>query len=607
MAQVFRKSRYPGVKPFSVEDSNLFFGREEDVEKLFSLIFVKQTVVLYGKSGYGKSSLFNAGITPKLNADASWNLFNIRFNYFSDKNEQDSINPVETIRTRLQQDLKPGFVSPLDALIPNENSFWYWLKTLQFQNKINKFILFFDQFEELFTYPQKEVDEFSELLSQLLYNKIPVQFRKKMMELDNAGTLSEELHDFLYDLPEIKVVFAIRSDRLAQMNALTGKHPTILQNCYELDALTRSQAASAIIGPASLPQADDYDTPTFTYTEDAIEKILDSVTNTLDKKTETSTLQIVCRYVEDDLVHEQHHTQISSEILGDITEIFKHYYEGILNRLTPDEKSQTQRLIEDELIDSGRRNPLTVSYINSKFGISEELLQRLERTSLLRKERDASGRILYEVSHDTLVEAIEKVARGRRLIEEQKKREELEQKVRDEQKRAEMLIDLNRKIVAKSRRANIFTVVAILAALVACVFIVKARIDRRNAISSKTEAEEARKKAIKAQLFSEASKRNAIISLCVADYAEITGLTNKARQFKDYGEYGLAMKLLKKAAARYRDKLNYMANNPEFLFTEKEILLTKKDTVLARHNLRKLYAEIERDSIICTSQMYNNK
>ena len=40
-------------------------------------------------------------------------------------------------------------------------------------------------------------------------------------------------------------------------------------------------------------------TPSFEFTADAVEKILDSIGNKQDGKIETSTLQIVCRYVED--------------------------------------------------------------------------------------------------------------------------------------------------------------------------------------------------------------------------------------------------------------------------------------------------------------------
>ena len=62
-------NRYPGLTPFETRQKDLFFGRDDDNEKLYAQIKLEQTIVLYGKSGYGKSSLINAGIVPQLIAD----------------------------------------------------------------------------------------------------------------------------------------------------------------------------------------------------------------------------------------------------------------------------------------------------------------------------------------------------------------------------------------------------------------------------------------------------------------------------------------------------------------------------------------------------------
>ena len=56
--------RYMGVKPFEAANRSIFFGRVEDIEGLYNLILSEKLVVLFGKSGYGKSSLLNAGVLP---------------------------------------------------------------------------------------------------------------------------------------------------------------------------------------------------------------------------------------------------------------------------------------------------------------------------------------------------------------------------------------------------------------------------------------------------------------------------------------------------------------------------------------------------------------
>lgn len=487
-----QRNRYPGVKPFTSEERELFFGREKDIKDLYSLLFIKQTVVLYAKSGYGKSSLLNAGIIPKFQEEAEWSCFSVRFNNFSEREAKENVSPVENVKLRLKQDLDIEATELLDKVIENEDSFWYWVKARQAASGKSRFILFFDQFEELFTYPKVYVEEFSEQLSQLLYNTVPVKFRKQLARLDEEEGISDRLNDFFYEKPEVKVVFSVRSDRLALLNSLTDRHPTILQNYYELDALNKAQAEEAIVNPARTAAVEGFTSPAFNFSKDGIEKILNSIASVQDGKIETATLQIVCRFVEDELVGGKGITFVTGNDLGDITDIFRQYYESVLAKLNKTDREKVQHLIEDELIEEGRRNTLTSGYIKSRFRFSESLLQQLEQSSLLRKERDAAGRILYEISHDTLVGAIEKVASGRREIEEGDKRRELEQTLAEERQRAAHLVELNKKVVFRSRLAIGLAIISLLVAGFAFYFWYDAKAARDKAVqmSSKAASEE---------------------------------------------------------------------------------------------------------------------
>lgn len=527
------RNRYPGVKPFTSNENGIFFGRKDDIENLYSLIFIKQIVILYGKSGYGKSSLINAGIIPKLQEEQNCTYFSIRFNNFSERNQDENISPSETVKRRLSQTLNQTTKSTLDQLLYHENSFWYWIKTNQEKSKNSQFILFFDQFEELFTYTKEQIEEFSEQLSQLLYNTIPIQFRKKLTEMDEKNEVSDELHDFLYDKPDIKVVFSVRSDRLSLLNGLTVRHPSILQNCYELNSLNRRQAEQAIIEPASLPKSSGFISDDFTFKQDAIDKILDSISNPQDGKIETATLQIVCKFIEDYLVFEKKQKQITNDLLGNITDIFKQYYENILAKLSLKERNQAQHLIEDELIESGRRNPLSDRYIQNKFGLNESLLLKLEQSSLLRKERDASGRLLYEVSHDSLVSAIEKVAQGRRALEDDEKRNILEQQIEEEKRRNEKLVSLNTKAIYRYKLAIGLSIIALFTAIVAVYFY----IESKKAVNAAVNSEKiANQKAIEVQ-----------IALFNTKFLEAHNLVNDAELFISYEKYDMALKSLDKA------------------------------------------------------------
>ena len=57
-------SPYPGPRPFTPDESPLFKGRAKESRNVRDLLLSYQVVVLYSKSGAGKSSLVNAGLRP---------------------------------------------------------------------------------------------------------------------------------------------------------------------------------------------------------------------------------------------------------------------------------------------------------------------------------------------------------------------------------------------------------------------------------------------------------------------------------------------------------------------------------------------------------------
>ena len=63
------KDRYPGLLPFDKGQSTIFFGRDKEKKELFYQICLEKMVVLFGKSGLGKSSLLNAGVSPLLESN----------------------------------------------------------------------------------------------------------------------------------------------------------------------------------------------------------------------------------------------------------------------------------------------------------------------------------------------------------------------------------------------------------------------------------------------------------------------------------------------------------------------------------------------------------
>ena len=57
---------FPGLRPFEVDESHLFFGREGQSDEVVYKLIENRFVAIMGSSGSGKSSLMNCGVIPKL-------------------------------------------------------------------------------------------------------------------------------------------------------------------------------------------------------------------------------------------------------------------------------------------------------------------------------------------------------------------------------------------------------------------------------------------------------------------------------------------------------------------------------------------------------------
>src|SRR5205085_9360772 len=68
---------YKFLDYYTERDTQLFFGREAEVESVASQIVAQRSFILHGRSGVGKSSLLRAGLMPRLKA-AGHHVFVIR-------------------------------------------------------------------------------------------------------------------------------------------------------------------------------------------------------------------------------------------------------------------------------------------------------------------------------------------------------------------------------------------------------------------------------------------------------------------------------------------------------------------------------------------------
>lgn len=417
MSTAAQQKRYPGVKPFETAERDLFFGRARDIEDLLDLVWLEKLVVLFGKSGYGKSSLINAGLLPEIEREAISIV--VRFGAYV---EGQTLARLDNLRDRINDAVpnNPDAVFLDDLNLPE--SLWLLVKRKQ-SPKQRCFVLIFDQFEEFFTYPKSVQQAFKEQLAELLYTEVPQAAR------DRTDSLSAEQQAFIATPFDAKVLFAIRSDRMSLLDSMKDKLPSILQKRYELRGLSEVQAREAIERPAQ--REGHFASPTFAYSPEALRAMTQKLAETKSAQRsgiETFQLQILCEYLEDKVIKgEIPNNRIEPQHFADnIDEVFEGYYQRFLDRLDPSGRQAAQLLIEEGLVFSdiqtgeSRRLSMDADMLLQRYatnGITEITLRKLESTFLLRREANTVGGFNYEISHDSLLPSIIKLKSKRQIAE----------------------------------------------------------------------------------------------------------------------------------------------------------------------------------------------
>ena len=484
-------SRYPGSKPFTLEYEGLFFGRDEDITGLAKFVHVEKLSVLYGKSGLGKSSLIGAGVVPLLVQQYQYKTIPIRFNSYIEGN---SSFPIDIfLETLYDPQHEPP--NPLAAIESENISLWQYFKNLQLtQPEQEACLLVFDQFEELFTYPQEQVEHFARILASLLNDSMPRTFKRKLREvsLQNPNILTPEQWDILHSPSNIKVLLAIRSDKMSLLDRLSPFIPSILRNCYELKPLNRDQALHAIVEPAKANG--EFRSPIFTYQSEAQESILNYLDQEGQKEIESFQLQILCQYVEDTIVIERKDTFVEVGDLGNLDDVYQGYYDHHIQQVGTEADIQAARkLIEEGLIfeEEERRVSLYEGQIvTPPFNVGQELLKRIEQTRLIRPFPNPGGGYSYEISHDTLVAPILK-SKARRLETEERERLRLEAIAEEKTK-----LEAERLQRAKfKRRAILYGGVGLTIILALLIFNSFLSREKNNALEQQAKAEKERARA----------------------------------------------------------------------------------------------------------------
>jgi len=380
---------YVGPRPFEQKDEELFFGRDHEINDLLSIVIAHQLTLVYAQSGAGKTSLLNAKLIPRLRQekyevlpptrvqgveyDKASNIYihNALINWSAGKRDAEQLAPVSLA------DFLASQPHAVDKITSKE------------QWELPRFI-FYDQFEELFTFYPHRWKERQQFFEQV----------REALEKDHL------LH----------VVLVMREDYIAELDPYVSILPGKLRTRCRIKRLDERAALQAIVKPLTKTRR--------RFADDAAELLVknllkiplkgaDGESEVMGQFVEPVQLQVVCQSLWEALKPEEIViTKKHVESFGDVNLALTDFYEKAIARavLIPGVKEGGLRAwFQDKLITAdGTRNLVFRRRDSEKVeGLPITAVDLLKEMQIIREKWRGQAR-WYELAHDRLIAPIQK-------------------------------------------------------------------------------------------------------------------------------------------------------------------------------------------------------
>lgn len=365
MSSALPQVPYKYLHSFEQTENAVFFGREKEISELFLRVRgAKQITMLTSLSGYGKTSMINAGLIPALRKTNDYDIYYVR----SGNDPWKSI-----VRDAFHEDPQSFSLDALDIL-------HFSVKKYQ--------LVIVDQFEECFINTSQ----------------------------DSLNEIDARMNALLDRFPTISLLISIRQDFFTYLTKFKFLSEAQINSTYYLNPLNTLSALDAIIKPTSFEKYN------FSYENGLADQIVNDLSVQGDGGipcVDPSQLQIVCYFLYQELQN-RNELIISAEIyneLGKANGILENYIDESLKRY--DDKRQ---LLGKEILKclvSSMKTRISKSsqeiclemMSNSRFAPTLEnevkyMLDNLVNARLVQTRTISEGKQVFELTHEYIIRKI---------------------------------------------------------------------------------------------------------------------------------------------------------------------------------------------------------
>ncbi|MFT3947407.1 MAG: AAA family ATPase [Agriterribacter sp.] len=454
-----RKSEIPfvGLRPFEIQDSIIFFGREKQIKDLLERLHKHHFLMVIGSSGCGKSSLIRAGLIPSLQAGFlvneydSWDvkmmkpgstpLLNLVRTIFKEDEIKDIVNQVredgpEIIINRIEEECKKNETNCFILIDQFEELFRIFeeKKTFEDRNDAQVFVRFLLEVFENGKKSEEKSEDKSKKKSHICEELFRIFEEKKTVEERNDTEVFVKLllqafeneekpglkpEDKPKEKSHIYVTITMRSDFIGDCDRFHGLPEALNEGQYLVPKLDRTQLRKTIESPIKLFGKK--------INSDLTSELLDDAQKTED---ELPLLQHVLMrlWLYEKLEDKNGELDIEDyKSVGSLKSVDKeesvdkpknalseHVEKDVYNKLSNADKELTKKIFKSltKVDEKGRqtRRPCTIDELIQITGKNEDTILKLvdkfiekDRCFLVKTYSNEKKNMVIDISHESLI------------------------------------------------------------------------------------------------------------------------------------------------------------------------------------------------------------